>query len=81
MINMIKGIYAHRYFTIVDHCGRSSERKQMAGIAQGYPLSTYLFIIVQTVLLHDALSDLVLAEEPEYVVTRDLLYADDTLLV
>eukprot|EP00959_Pyramimonas_sp_CCMP1952_P144549 3025546-Pyramimonas_sp.AAC.1 len=37
-----------RYFTILDHCGKSSQRRQAAGIAQGCPLSPYLFIIVQT---------------------------------
>ena len=36
---------------------------------------------MQTVMLHDVFADVVLEEEPPYVVSRDVLYADDTLLV
>jgi hypothetical protein len=32
-------------------------------------------------MLHDAFTPLALESEPEYIVTRDILYADDTLLV
>ena len=78
MVEMIKGIYSNRYFTIIDHCGKSSERRQAAGIAQGCPLSPYLFVIVQYVMLHDAFSELDLWQDPGYEVTRDILYADDT---
>lgn len=53
---------------------------QAAGIAQGCPLSPYLFIIVQTVLLHDVHQAVDLAPEPSYIVTNEVLYADDTLL-
>eukprot|EP00959_Pyramimonas_sp_CCMP1952_P380212 7965429-Pyramimonas_sp.AAC.1 len=76
---MIKGIYSQRYFAVVDHCGRSTQRPQRAGIAQGFPLPPYLFIAVQTVLLHDALAHLPLAAEPDYVVARDIFFADDTV--
>eukprot|EP00959_Pyramimonas_sp_CCMP1952_P398994 8360852-Pyramimonas_sp.AAC.1 len=72
VVNMIRGTYAERYFTIVDHCGTSSERKQPAGIAQGCPLSPYLFIAVQSVMLHDALDSLELQPEQDYVVTKDI---------
>ena len=72
IVDMVKGIYSHRYFTIVDHCGNSSERLQAAGIAQGCPLSPYLFIIVQTVMLADVFSGLQLLQEPDYIVTRDI---------
>ena len=77
---MISAIYSARYFTVFDHAGQSTERKQVAGIAQGCPLSPYLFIAVQTVMLHDVYRGVTLKEEPSYVVTRDVLYADDTLL-
>ena len=77
---MIQAIYEKRYFVIHDHTGSSTERTQHAGIAQGCPLSPYLFIAVQTVLLYDVFDQTDLREEPEFVVTRDVLYADDTLL-
>ena len=81
VVEMVRSIYSARCFAIVDHAGRSSERRQHAGIAQGCPLSPYLFIIVQTVLLHDVYGTLELLPEPDFVITRDILYADDTLLV
>ena len=31
-------------------------------------------------MLHDVFGSLDLGQEPEYIVTRDMLYADDTLL-
>ena len=80
MVAMVASIYSARYFNIVDHTGNSTERQQRAGIAQGCPLSPYLFIAVQSVMLHDALNDIQYDPDPEYVVTRDILYADDTLL-
>ena len=79
--DMISAIYAERYFAIVDHSGTSLEHPQPAGIAQGCPLSPYLFIAVQTVMLHDVFKDAPLAAEPPNVITQDLLYADDTLLM
>ena len=85
MVDMIKAIYDGRDFYLKDPGGDSTLRKQKAGIAQGCPLSPYLFIIVQTVMLFDVdkiyqtmASDF---EEPEYVVCNDLLYADDTFLL
>ena len=81
MVDIIKSIYSTRFFVIKDHTGTSTERRQNAGIAQGCPLSPYLFIAVQTVMLHDAIDTLQVEDEPGYVVTRDVLYADDTLLV
>ena len=81
MVDMIRSIYRARYFEISDHTGLSSERSQKAGIAQGCPLSPYLFIAVQSVMLHDVFDKLSLIEEPAFLEIRDLLYADDTLLM
>ena len=80
VVDMVAGIYRARLFNIKDHAGTSSERSQQCGIAQGCPLSPYLFIMVQTVLMHDVYANVILDDEPEYLVTKDILYADDTLL-
>ena len=85
MIDMIAAIYKNRYFILQDNGGNSTTMTQAAGIAQVCPLSPYIFILVQTVLLHDV--DQRMAQqnfavnEPEYIVNNDVLYADDTFLV
>ena len=79
-VHMIDGIYRARLCVIIDHTGTSSERLQDCGIAQGCPLSTYFFIMVQTVMLHDVFANVILEDEPDFIVTNDVLYADDTLL-
>ena len=85
MVDMIEGIYSERCFSIRDSCGNSSVRPQRAGIAQGCPLSPYLSILIQTVLLADVDYRLTLCgpfnDEPAFVVCSDLLYADDTILL
>lgn len=53
-VDMVSAIYTNRVFE-VSECGATSSRNvQNAGICQGCPLSPYLFIIVMTVLMHDA---------------------------
>ena len=42
-VDMIRGICFARLFVIRDHTGASSERPQQDGIAQGCPLSPFLF--------------------------------------
>ena len=78
---MIRGIYDGRKFFVHDHTGDSSIYLQEAGIAQGCPLSPFLFIIVQTVMFYDIYNSVDLQDEPEFVVTRELLYADETVLL
>ena len=63
------------------HCGTSSIFHQCAGIAQGCPLSPFLFIIVQSVMFHDIYGKIHLDPEPAFLVTNKVLYADDTILL
>ena len=83
-VEMIRGIYTSRTFVTSDFGQKSEKKTQAAGIAQGCPLSPYLFIVVMSILLADVAHRL--AEQrtthvtKPYIVTEDLLYADDTLL-
>ena len=81
VVNIIGAIYRERRFFVQDHSGTSSLFSQRAGIAQGCPLSPFLFILVQSVMFHDIYNLLHLDPEPPFVVTREVLYADDTLLM
>ena len=64
--------------------GKSSYRKQRAGIRQGCPLSPYLFICLMFIMFHD-----IHEASREKLVGRSLVnfnwweivYADDTMLV
>ena len=76
---MIESIYRVRRFFVQDHVGTSSVYDQSTGIAQGCPLSPFLFVIVQSVMFSDIYSKYNFDEEPEFVVTREVLYADDTV--
>lgn len=51
-VQMIGGIYRVRRFFIYNHTGTSAEYEQAAGIAQGCPLSPFLFIIVQSAMFY-----------------------------
>ena len=74
---MVEGVYAQLTFVVRDGFSTSSAHCQIAGIAQGYPLSPYLFIILMTIGLLDA-SKLrgevggSLQEKP-YIVTNELM--------
>jgi len=84
VIRMVEAIYDDRTFFVREGGADSSPHRQAFGISQGCPLSPFLFVMMMTVLMHDA-SRRVEARfgEPSepLVATRTLLYADDTLII
>ena len=74
-IDMVTAVYRCRSFTVRDAGRESTAHSQAAGIAQGCPLSPYLFIIVLTVILADV------DWEKDGFKTDDVEYADDTALM
>ena len=82
-VAMVEAIYTERSFQVRE-CGFLSEpHKQLSGICQGCPLSPFLFVIVMSVLMHNARA-LLSAEAAEAVREHslfDVLYADDTIIL
>eukprot|EP00959_Pyramimonas_sp_CCMP1952_P017167 364403-Pyramimonas_sp.AAC.1 len=81
---MVQAIYAAREFVVKDGEDTAFPRPQAAGIAQGCPLSPHLFVIVMSVIMEAV--DIRRNANPNChskpcVVTDDVLYADDAMLV
>jgi hypothetical protein len=83
LVNTIALIYADRRFRVMDGGQFSEEKKQAAGISQGCPLSPFLFVMLMTVLMHDAVRSLPAEDQRLHEIgsLASLLYADDTLLL
>ena len=83
VLGIVKNIYSDRRFRVMDDDDLSSERRQRAGISQGRPVSPFLFVMLMTVVMEDAVAKL--GDEDKKLHDRgalaSVLYADDTLLV
>ena len=84
MLDMIRAIYTNRSFSVRDAGSTFLPRQQLFGISQGCPLSPFLFVMVMSVLTHDAKTNLLLNfpfAGAGRLHVQELLYADDTLVV
>ena len=81
--DMIAAIYKERTFEVRYEHRHSERHVQSFGIAQGCPLSPYLFIIMLSVLMEDVQQDVILefGAAPTTSIHADIAYADDTALV
>ena len=79
----VAAIYNNRSFVVSESGHTSAARTQSSGICQGCPLSPFLFIMVMTVIMHDAIASLGPAPADAYLngSLYDVLYADDTLIL
>lgn len=83
LLKTIGAIYSERSFVVSDAGSTSEVRQQRSGICQGCPLSPFLFVMVMTVIMHDAVDKLGAAASDAYRAHTlfDVLYADDTLIL
>ena len=81
---MVEAIYRNRSFTVRDNGNMSAEHLQSTGIAQGCPLSPYLFIVLMTCLFNDIHKNDKLKLKEHRVTgmgTDQISYADDTICI
>jgi len=82
-VDMLASLMKKRHFHVMDFGAYSPLKPQSSGISQGCTLSPLIFIIVMSVLMHDAVDLLSPTARASYEKGElaDLAYADDTLLL
>ena len=81
IVDMITAIYEKLYFEVKAKERNSTIREQKSGIAQNCPLSPYLFIMCMIILLEETSFRKGNCDMKEYIVSSDLVYADDTMVI
>ena len=83
IVDLVAGLYSNRRSHVREGTQLSRERMQLSGISQGCPLSPFIFVMVMSVILSDAVDFLSAGDQYAYRLGElaTLLYADDTLLV
>ena len=82
LVDMVAAIYRNRTFAVREGQNLSTIHPQGSGIAQGCPLSPYLFIIMLSVLFADVDQEVRQHRNATQMsICSDITYADDTALV
>ena len=80
--SVVRSIYNGRHFMVRDGGATSHQHPQCFGISQGCPLSPFLFSIVMTMLIQDAMATFLSRRDPARTgEISELMYADDTLIL
>ena len=79
---VIRNLYRAPTFEVEVEGNQSNTYTQDRGIRQGCPLSPYLFVIVMACLFKDIKDEMPDRNDlPDNVDFREVLYADDTILI